>query len=129
MCYFGGVIVELEKIDYELTVCKINSIEQADFSQEFVHLSKTTDEISLVCETAHVPPGVIESEPGWKALKVSGILDFGMIGVISKISTILAESGIDIFVISTYNTDYVLMNERDFDKGIQALMRNGYLIR
>ena len=120
--------MELEKLEYELTVCKIDTVEQVDFTREFVHVSKTADEISLVCETKHVPSGVIESEHGWKALRVSGVLDFGMIGVIAKISTILADAKISIFVVSTYNTDYVLMKTEDFDNGVQALAGNGYRV-
>ena len=129
MSSYDGEVMELEKLEYDLSVCKIETIEHVDFSQEFVHLSKTADEISLVCETDYVPPGAIELEPGWKALKVSGVLDFGMISVISKISNILAESGISIFVISTYNTDYVLMKAEVFDRGVRALGQHGYVVK
>jgi len=120
--------MELESVEYDLTVCKIDSIEHVDFTSELVFLSKTADEISLVCETDRVPQNTIESEPGWKALKVAGVLDFGMIGVVAKISNILAESRISIFVVSTYNTDYVLMKSEDFDSGVQALEKNGYIV-
>jgi len=120
--------MELQKLDYNFTVCKIETIGQVDFSREFVFLSKTSDEVSLVCETDYAPPHVIASEPGWKALKVSGVLDFGMIGVIAKISNILAEAAISIFVVSTYNTDYILLKAEQLDRGIQALLRKGYVI-
>lgn len=120
--------MELQKIDCIFNVCKIRNIEQIDFSQEFVFLSKTSDEISLVCEEEHTPPNAIVSEPGWKALKISGILDFGMIGVLAKISNLLAEAEISIFAISTYNTDYILLKTENFDKGVQVLTNNGYAI-
>ena len=120
--------MKLQKLNYNLSVCKVNNIEQVDFSREFVLLSKTTDEISLVCETDYVPHGVIESEPGWKALKVFGILDFGLIGIIANISKILAEIGVSIFVVSTYSTDYVLLKAEDFDYGVHALECSGYII-
>lgn len=68
------------------------------------------------------------SETGWKMLKISGILDFGMIGVIAKISNLLAEANISIFVISTYNTDYILLKSLDFDEGVTLLENNGYTI-
>ena len=118
----------LQKIECEFTVCKIPHIEQIDFTREFVFLSKTADEISLVCETNYAPPNVIASEPGWRALKIAGVLDFGMVGVIANISSILAEAGISIFVVSTYNTDYILLKNENFDKGIQVLMHSGYMI-
>jgi len=121
--------MELQKIDCDFTICKINHIQHVDFMREFVFLSKTPDEISLVCETKYTPSDVIVSESGWKALKVSGVLDFGMIGVIANISKILAEIAISIFVVSTYNTDYILLKAENFDKGIQALIRKGYVIK
>ena len=121
--------MELQRIDFDFSVCKIKHIEQVDFSREFVFLSKTSDELSLVCETDYTPPDVIESKPGWKALRIAGVLDFGMIGVIAKISGLLAEANISVFVVSTYNTDYILLKAENFDKGIQALVRNGYIIK
>ena len=120
--------MELQKIECDFSVCKIKHIDRIDFEQEYIFLSKTSDEISLVCKTAHTPPDIVTSEPGWKALRVSGVLDFEMIGVIARISNLLAEAGISIFVISTYSTDYILMKAENFDKGIQVLMSNGYVV-
>jgi len=120
--------MKLQKIESDFSVCKIDHIDQVDFTREFVFLSKTSDEISLVCETKYVPSNVIVAEPGWKALKILGILDFGMIGVIAKISNILAEHEIAIFVVSTYNTDYILLRAESLDKAIKALALNGYVI-
>ena len=107
------------------TVCRIESVD----TDEFVFLSKTDDEISLVCKSNVVPSNVITSETGWKALKICGILDFGMIGVISKISAILAEAGIGIFVVSTFNTDYIFLKEENYIKGIELLSLNGYVVK
>jgi hypothetical protein len=121
--------MELQKIDRDFTICRLGNINQADLAGEFLFLAKTDDEISLVCETDHLPPGVIASDSGWKALKISGILDLGLTGVISKIAGLLAEAGIGVFVISTYNTDYILLKAVNFDKGVQALARNGYVIK
>lgn len=121
--------MELKKIDLDFAVCKVKDISDVDFMREFVFVSKTDDEISLVCESDYVPPQVIVSEAGWNALKISGMLDFGMTGVISKISSILAEAGIGIFVISTYNTDYILLKSQNFHSGIRALMDSGYIIK
>jgi len=122
-------MMELQKIEYNFSVCKIDQIDHVDFTREFVFLSKTSDEISLVCETDYVPPNAIASESGWKALKISGVLNFGLIGVIAKISKILAENEVAIFVVSTYNTDYILMKIESFDKGVKALALNGYSIK
>ena len=120
--------MEIQKLEYDFTVCKIDSVERADFTRDFVFLSKTDEEISLVCESSSVPSNAIASEAGWKALKISGILDFGMVGVIAKIANILAQAGISVFVVSTYNTDYIFIKATNLDKGAQALIKNGYTI-
>ena len=112
----------------EFAVCRLPSIDGVDFSGEFVFLSKTDDEISLVCETGHAPPGVTASEPGWRALRVAGVLDFALIGVIARITGLLAEVGISVFVVSTYDTDYVFMKAEYYGRGIQVLTDNGYVI-
>jgi hypothetical protein len=118
----------LKKIESNFTVCKIKDISQVDFTRDFVFLSKTDDEISLVCESEYVPSNAFICEPGWKALKISGVLDFGMVGVISKISSLLAQANISVFVISTYNTDYILLKNTDFDNGVQILSNNDYSV-
>ena len=120
--------MELQKIECDFSVCKIDNIKQVDFTREFIFLLKTPEEISIVCESAYVPPDTIANENGWKALKVSGVLDFGMIGVIAKIANILAEVKISIFVVSTFNTDYILLKAENFDRGIEALIRNSYIV-
>jgi len=121
--------MELQKLNCEFTVCKINHIGIVDFSREYVFLSKTSDEISLVCESDYTPSDTISAEPGWKALKISGELDFGMVGVISRISSILADAKISIFVISTYNTDYILLKSEVFDGAVAVLLQNGYVLK
>jgi len=125
----GDAIMELLKLPYDFNVCKINSIKQLDLTQEFVFISKTDDEISLVCEASKTPSNITACEPGWKALKIAGILDFGMIGVIAKISNILAEAKIGIFVVSTFNTDYIFIKTESFDRAVEELIRESYNIR
>jgi len=120
--------MELQKIECEFSVCKIGCIEQVDFSRGYVFLHKTPDEVSLVCESAYVPPDCIAVEAGWRALMVSGVLDFSLVGIIAGISRLLTDAGISIFVVSTYNTDYVLLKDLDFDKGVQVLISGGYVV-
>ena len=121
--------MELQKIKYDFTICKVENTRHIDFTREFMFLHKTPDEISLVCESDYVPSNVITAVSGWKALKISGVLDFGLVGIIAKIANILAGVEISIFVVSTYNTDYILLKAEDYDKGTQELLRNGYDIR
>ena len=105
----------------EFAVCKIKDIKEVDFSRAFVFLSKTNEEISLVCEADCVPAGVISIEKGWRAFRVAGVLDFGLVGIIAKITAVLAEAGISVFVVSTFDTDYVLLKSQDFDRGLGLL--------
>ena len=120
--------IKIQKIDQDFTVCKIDDIAQVDFARDFTFLLKTPDETSLVCESANVPADAIQSEAGWKALKIAGVLEFGLIGIIAKIANILAEAEISIFVVSTYDTDYILLKSENYDRGIQKLVNNGYEI-
>ena len=121
--------MELQIIESEFTICKLDSVDGVDFTREFVFLSKTDDEISLVCESTCVPSGIISSESGWRGFKISGVLDFGMVGVIAKITNMLAEAGISVFVVSTYNTDYIFVKVENFEKTTQVLLSNGYLLK
>jgi hypothetical protein len=120
--------MELQILNRDFTICKIGNLEQVDFAGEYIFLAKTDDEVSLVCESAYAPANAIASEPGWKGLKITGILDFGMVGVIAKIAEILADAAISIFVASTYNTDYIFVKAESFDTSVKALALNGYII-
>ena len=121
--------MELQRLEHAFSICLIESAEQVDLAREFVFLQKTPDELSLVCESSFAPSNAIKVDAGWKALRVSGQLDFNQTGVIARISKILADAGISIFVISTFNTDYVLMKVENYEKGIGELVCNGYVVR
>ena len=82
----------------------------------------------MVCVTSDVPPNVIQRDDGWKGFRVQGILDFSLIGILSKIAEILAKNSISIFVISTYNTDYVLIKKENYQRGLDILKSSGYEI-
>lgn len=118
--------MELKIINQNFSVCKLEDFSQVDVSQEYTFIGKTDEECSLVCVTKNVPDNVIEREDGWKAFRIQGVLDFSLIGILSKISTLLAEKMIGIFAISTYNTDYILTKESDFERAIKILAEAGY---
>lgn len=120
--------MELKKIEHDLTVCKLKLDQEIDLTKEFYFVGKTEEELSLVCITKDVPDNTQEREDGWKAFRIQGVLDFSLIGILSKISTLLAESGIGIFAVSTYNTDYILVKEENFAKALNVLSGNGYTI-
>lgn len=120
--------MELKRLGYDFSICKVEDLTEIDMSQEFCFVGKTDEEISVVCITDTVPEHVLEKEDGWKAFRIQGVLDFSLIGILSKISTILADHKIGIFVVSTYNTDYVLVRASDFDNALHVLEQEGYVI-
>lgn len=121
----------LQKLPYELTVCKLSS--EKDFQQvllnsDFYFIGKTDEELSLVCRTEDVPQNTTERDDGWRGFRIQGTLDFSLIGILSKISGILAENKIGIFAVSTFNTDYILVKKENFDRAIEALSKADYII-
>ncbi|MCR4670456.1 MAG: ACT domain-containing protein [Saccharofermentans sp.] len=120
--------MELQIIDKLLTVCKIRDVESADLSSDIYFIGKTDEEISLVCVTDSVPSETLEREDGWRAFRIKGTLDFSLVGILSKISKILADNDIGIFAVSTYNTDYILVKEENFKKALALLSDAGYSI-
>ena len=96
-------------------------------TSDFYSITKTEDELSIVCSQESVPKD-IKHEDDFKALKIEGPLDFSLIGILSKISTILAKSKISIFAISTYDTDYILVKNTDIPRTIEVLSNENYEI-
>ncbi|MBQ8089352.1 MAG: ACT domain-containing protein [Pyramidobacter sp.] len=118
----------IKPLDYELSVCKVADVSQLDLSQGFFFIGRTDEELSLVCETSRVPPCTTARDDGWKAFRIQGVLDFSLIGILAKISALLAENGVGIFAVSTYNTDYILVKEPQFETALSVLARSGYEI-
>jgi uncharacterized protein len=94
-------------------------------ASNFYSITKTMDELSVVCAQNSIPNDV-KCEKDWRILKIEGPLDFSLIGILSKISSILAQKGISIFAISTYDTDYILIKDKDIDNAIEALTNENY---
>ncbi len=113
-------------IDAPMSICRIETIDSFHPVCEPFFLSRTDDEISLVCPTENVPSGVLERDDGWRMFRFSGQLDLSLIGILSRLSALLAENGIGIFVISTFGTDYILVKEENMGKAEQILSSNGY---
>lgn len=120
--------MEMKKINYDFSVCKVENYNEVQLEDEFVFIGKTEEEKSLVCITENVPKNVIERDDNWKAFRIQGVLDFSLIGILSKISTILADNKIGIFAISTFNTDYILTKTENYDKALEVLKQSGYTV-
>jgi len=120
--------MEIKRIDAEFSVCKVEEYSLSDLDHEYCFTGKTDDEKSLVCLTAHVPQNTTERDDGWKAFRIQGVLDFSLIGILAKISGILADKEIGIFAVSTYNTDYILVKACNYENALTALSNAGYSI-
>ncbi|MBQ7254688.1 MAG: ACT domain-containing protein [Oscillospiraceae bacterium] len=120
--------MQLEPLSYDLTVCRIRTAAEANLSAAFFCLFKTDSELSLVCLTADTPAHTVKREDGWKAFRVCGAMDFSLVGVLSKLSAVLAEKGISIFAVSSYDTDYILVKKDRFRDALQSLAEAGYTI-
>ena len=118
--------MKIKQIDRKFSVCRVRDYPRINLLDEFCFTGKTDEECSLVCPTELVPADALEREDGWRAFRIQGVLDFSLIGVLSRIATLLADHHIGIFAISTYNTDYILTREEDFERALELLASSGY---
>src|SRR6184192_4115574 len=95
---------------------------------QFVSISRTPDELSIVCLEANVPSGVT-CEPSWRILKCEGPLDYALSGIIASLAEPLADAGVPIFPIATHDTDYILVKEPQLEAAVNALSNYGHAVR
>lgn len=120
--------MKLQMINGMFAVCKIKSLSEVHADADFYFLSRTDEELSLVCRSEHVPENPIAIEDGWQMFRVVGTLDFSLTGILARISDVLAAAKICIFAVSTYNTDYILVKSENLPRAIDALQTAGYEI-
>lgn len=120
--------MQIEALKEEFCVCAIRDFSGVDFSAKYCFLAKTDVEKSVVCLQTEVPANATRVDAGWRCFRVKGPLEFSLIGVLADISGTLAKSGIPIFAVSTYDTDYILTKSKDFRKALDALQSSGYII-
>lgn len=118
--------ITLHWIDNEFTVCRLtNPLPDLNFSDVFF-FARSDEEISLVCASDQVPADCVDRSDGWIAMRVQGVLDFSLTGILSRLSTVLADARIPIFAVSTYNTDYILISKTHQDRATRAFLQAGY---
>lgn len=120
----------LKLLKDKYSVCRLNKNDEIPkwiFQEEFFSITKTDEELSVVCLQDKIKEN-IKCEKDWRILKIEGPLDFSLIGILSKISTLMANNDISIFAISTYDTDYILIKEESINKAIEVLENNNYNI-
>ncbi len=116
--------ITISVLPIHLSICRFGAESVPTFPQGvFYSVTKTMDEISIVCEDRFIPRGYQNIEAGWRALKVEGPLDFSLTGILSSLSNPLAEAKISIFSTSTYDTDYILVKEEKLTEAIDVLGR------
>lgn len=123
-------ILTMKLLKERFGVCRLNKkseIPEWVQNGDFYSITKTMDELSIVCLQDSIPNNV-KCEKDWRVLKVEGPLEFSLIGILSSISAILACKKISIFAISTYDTDYILIKDKDIDNAINALSDERYEI-
>ena len=97
-------------------------------SSSFYSLTKTEDELSIVCLQSLIPPTVEPCEKDWSCLKVQGPLDFGLTGIIASLASPLANVGVSIFAVATYDTDYLLVKTKQLESAIDTLKKEGHSV-
>ena len=120
--------MKLKILPHNLTVCKVANMQDISLEKDFYFVGKTDEEISLVCKTEDTPVNATDRDDGWRGFRIEGTLDFSLIGILSRLSSILAENEIGIFAISTYNTDYILVKDVNYDRAMRVLAEAGYMI-
>ena len=114
-----------------LAVCRLASgapVPDWALTGPFVSITRTTDELSVICPEPAVPAGVV-CAAGWRCLKLEGPFDFSVTGLVASFSALLAGAGISLMVVCTYDTDYLLVRSHDLDRAIATLEAGGYWIR
>jgi hypothetical protein len=114
---------------YSIYRFEVNSIlPEWIYLSDFYSITKTAEEVSVVTEQTDQISENIPCSKDWRIIKVAGPLDFSLIGIIADISAILKDAKISIFTISTYDTDYILLKQKDLETGIKALTDKNYII-
>ncbi|MBF4510649.1 MAG: ACT domain-containing protein [Aeromicrobium sp.] len=93
-----------------------------------VSVTRTAEELSIVCDASAVPE-TVTAESGWRAIQVSGPLEFGLTGVLSSLAGPLAAAGVPIFALSTFDTDYILVKETALAEAVAVLSAASHRIR
>jgi hypothetical protein len=113
-----------------LAVCKLSRedpIPEWAAGGSFFSVTRTADELTVVCDQDAVPEGV-RCVRGWRCLRVGGTLEFSLVGVLASLVGPLAGAAVSVFVFSTFDTDYVLVKENDFGRAVEVLERQGHSI-
>jgi uncharacterized protein len=114
----------------QLAVCRLTPVDEFPswlHRNGFLAVTYTSEELSIVCDE-HCVPDNVQTEKGWRILKVQGPLDFSQVGVLAAIAVPLARAGVSIFAISTFDTDYILVKEASLPLAMDVLQQDGHFV-
>lgn len=97
-------------------------------ASHFYSITKTNDELSILCQS-NVVPAMVQQNAGWRVLQIAEVLDLNLTGITARFSTALAAVGVNLCVIATYNTDYILVKEEKLTIAISALAAAGFILK
>ncbi len=122
--------LKLSPVQGDYAICKLD--QDAEFPEwaaygEFFSITRTTHELSIICLFEQVPEQ-IHCQPGWRVLKIEGPFEFSEIGVLAAITGPLAEAQISLLTISTFDTDYIFLQEDKYLQALQILEAAGHSI-
>ena len=115
----------------EFAVCRLPATEPVPVwagSAIFSSVTRTAGELSIICLAAPMPAGV-KAERDWRLLQVAGPLDFGAVGILASITAPLAQAGISLLAVATFDTDYVLVRAARLEAALHALESAGHTVR
>ena len=122
--------LQLSVLPGSYAICQLRPEEPLPYwadADDFISITRTKDELSIVCAEAGVPNHV-KADRGWGCLKVEGPLDFTLTGVLASLLSPLAEAGISIFAVSTFDTDYLLVKTENLERAAEVLIQSGHRI-
>ena len=120
--------LNLTVLAQDFSICKVNEFSPKALQGDIWFAAQTDEELSLVCPIDHAPADAIERSDGWRAMRIDGVLDFSLVGILAGITAVLAGAQIGVFAVSTYNTDYILVKEADFSKALSLLTDAEYTV-
>lgn len=123
-------LLTISTLPHRYAICRLDSaapLPKWAMQGTFWSMIRTADEMSIVCLETYVPPDVTH-ENGWRILKCEGPLDFALTGIMASIAEPLADAGVSIFPLATYETDYVLVKEAALESASNALTSYGHVV-
>lgn len=118
--------MQIRLLTEEFSVSKYKELPRGLGAPYFVAV--TEDEVSVLCKSGECPGGALATEEGFCGMRIEGELDFSLVGIISRISAILADNDISVFVVSSFNTDYIFVKKDKLALSAQLLEQSGYEI-